>query len=43
MGPKTGKKTFQFTKSIIKVRKNDLVRFSKTFGIRFKFESLKIA
>ena len=29
--------------SITKVRENDLAQFSKTFKIRFKFESLKIA
>ena len=41
MGPKT-EKSF-LVKSITKVRENDLVRFTKTFEIQFKFESLKIA
>ena len=39
----TLKKAALLAKSITKVRKKDLVRFSKTFKIRFKFEYLKIA
>ena len=41
--PENYPKKSVLAKSITKVRKKDLVRFSKTFKIRFKFEYLKIA